>query len=1056
MLRFTVVLAALAALAQAVQLPVVLNETGALDGAREFAKPVKAGEVFSVNFAVRPAANAAIRIESSDGALLASKQLHEGDADYTTFVSPKSAGSLKVSIEGKSGTFDLKVLRWPSNAAVKREPNNTWQQANAISLGSTIFASADENAYMPLPGPRPNAQKDPMGEQDWYKLEFAESKPKLVFFQIELTERDHLPVDVAIYRIGPDGKPVIYFEGEDPVTLPHEVQAMPGNKFTTRVLKERGTYYVCVRANHPEYKLRTRVYDVPPYSKPQDSVRAAVDFAMGAGDSWHANTPRRGGIYDRVSSLHQETSLCVACHATHFTQRAQLYSIRQGYPVVQRQQLQFMTERFYNNPRPFYGFEKEGAVWSRMISASANVLSRMSTLLGIFESEVTGEKRETFHNGVNEYLKIYYADRDKLPNDETNGNTPLVSAHEVAWYSWVSNQDPRLGDFIAKGEVKNMIDLCYQTLALADIDRVKYKDIIEKNATRILEAQRPSGQWATRFGTKDPEVEFQTGHALWALQAAGVPRENPQVARGLQYLLQRQQAFGGWMDPLQSNENFRTPFRETQMAVLALSSYYPAAPRSAKGWNVKPVSTLSKDPSVLLQQLDETWAGSSPAGLKEAAQSNDAYIRQAAVEALGRLADPADLPFLIARFGDSSKLVQRTAAWAVRQIYARHAETSTAPLEEALAKGNERTRWGATRVFAQHFAALAQRPGMDAALAGASNASEPAIRIQALKGLWQMWFWNGDAASRDRIENTFLTQIEKPQHPWVESNLKEGIYNIADENIRYFYNNWIPLLNREADRTRAIKGRLDVESRLADKFAKVLEGVNDHQRKTLLASLGDFHLRHADVYEPLNKVDNAFPPQYNRIGNDVEQIAFFGQSAERFSRALLPLLQSSDAQMRDLAQTAGLLVRPARFPGVIEVSGELGPLSQEVASKLPKPPAPMRQMTSGPARRNTRKLDETYFRGYVQPILEKRGRDGYACVHCHASHAIFDGSWSTAMKVVDTANPEQSLILRKPTSSAESEGVVDSKILAHGGGIRWDKSSAEYMTILEWIKGAVE
>ena len=86
-----------------------------------------------------------------------------------------------------------------------------------------------------------------------------------------------------------------------------------------------------------------------------------------------------------------------------------------------------------------------------------------------------------------------------------------------------------------------------------------------------------------RFDPEQPEVEFQTGHALWALQAAGVPASNPQVAKAIDYLLRRQQAFGGWMDPLQSFENFRTPFRETQMAVLALSSYFPAGPR-AKGW----------------------------------------------------------------------------------------------------------------------------------------------------------------------------------------------------------------------------------------------------------------------------------------------------------------------------------------------------------------------------------------------------------------------------------------------------------------------------------------
>ena len=48
----------------------------------------------------------------------------------------------------------------------------------------------------------------------------------------------------------------------------------------------------------------------------------------------------------------------------------------------------------------------------------------------------------------------------------------------------------------------------------------------------------------------------------------------PRIAKALDYLLKRQQMFGGWSDPLQSYENFRTPFRETQMAVLALSEFY--------------------------------------------------------------------------------------------------------------------------------------------------------------------------------------------------------------------------------------------------------------------------------------------------------------------------------------------------------------------------------------------------------------------------------------------------------------------------------------------------
>src|SRR6202011_3184418 len=137
--------------------------------------------------------------------------------------------------------------------------------------------------------------------------------------------------------------------------------------------------------------------------------------------------------------------------------------------------------------------------------------------------------------------------RTRLPPDESNGNTPLVSAHEVAWYSWKVTKDSRLPGMIAAGDVKNMVDLCYQTQALVDMDRNKYASQIEGNVERILCLQRPDGQWAMRFETTQPEVEFQTGHALLALASAGVPATNPQVAKPIGYLLGRQQAFGGWM-----------------------------------------------------------------------------------------------------------------------------------------------------------------------------------------------------------------------------------------------------------------------------------------------------------------------------------------------------------------------------------------------------------------------------------------------------------------------------------------------------------------------------
>ncbi len=1037
----------------------------------------KAGN-YSLLFSVSPATlgpadQLSIELVANGRSLIA-KTLHAGDADlYAPFhLDSAAVPELRLVSRGAHGRFTAKINRWPESAQLKPGGNHDWRHAAGMQLGKTVFASDDEIEYIPLAGaPRAKYTADAAGE-DWYEFHFDAAPPKLVFFQIELTDRDDLPVDVSIFRENA-GKLQEFTHGQDPVAIAHEVQALAGNKFAPRVLDEAGEYYVRVRASHPEYKLRTRVYDVPPYSDPRQAVRTAIDYILGAGDSWFANTPRRGGALDRVTPVHQETTLCVGCHPSHFSQRAQLYATQNGYPVVQRQQLQFLAERFYNNPRPFYGFEKDGAVWARVISAPANVLSRMSVLTDIFENQVSLAPRPDYHQGVTKYLDLYYAGLDKLPNDETNGNTPIVSTFEVAWYSWKTAHQAALPRMIAEAPVKNMIDLCYQTLALADIDRAQYKDEIARNAERILSLQRADGQWSMKFEPDQPEVEFQTGHALWALAAAGVPASNARVKKAIDYLMRRQQAFGGWMDPLQSFENFRTPFRETQFAAVALSSYFPAGNR-ARGWNSPEIDSLSDNPVTLFDQLDNVWDRPSAAVVRQIetdTASNDVLIRQAAAEALGRLALPASVPVLTRLLADPSKLVQRTAAWSLRRVYSDHPDAPDQPLLTALRSPDARERWGATRIFAHHFATLARRNELAGALTGlAQNEPVISVRLQAIRGAWQSWFWNADEATRDRIENVMLASLHADQNPWIQTNVRAAVYNLADENIRYLYNNWVTLLPREADRDRAIQGRLAIESRLASKFAKVLSDAPDSDKKELLIALTEPLQRRADIYDVNSSLASEAPPVYNRVGNDIEQIELFGRGADVFSKALLPLLDASDAQLRELAWKASLLVRDVPYKQVEAAAGGPGPSTLELTRRIDagtqyreitkafhntpaKPVGAAVVPVSAESAPKTR-LDEPYFRAKVEPILKARGEDGYACVNCHATHTLFNATWSTVMNVVDTANPENSLLLRKPTSTAESEGVVGAKTTAHGGGRRWAKGSPQYETILDWIKGA--
>ncbi|MBI2689291.1 MAG: HEAT repeat domain-containing protein [Acidobacteria bacterium] len=976
--------------------------------------------------------------------LVAEKTLHVGDPDLYTLMHGRAATRIELSVPAAVQVVDLGAM--PN---LEAEPNNTWQTANPIELGKVVWASGDEAPYIPA---ATSLRIEPNPHEDLFRFEWKGTKPQLVYFSIELLDRDNIPVDVSLHRVA-GGQLKEYSEGEDPVTIPHEVQALPGNKFTTRVLKEPGTYYVRVKLTHPFYRLRTRVYEAPPYSDPKQAVQTAVDYLVGAGDSWHANTPRRGGLFHRVSSNHQETTLCVACHATHFTQRGQLYALRNGYAVHYPQQLSFLAERFYNNPRPFYGFEAEGAVWARVISASANVLGRMSHLLRVYENELTHDPRPAYHTGIGGYLNLYYKDRTKLPGDETNGNTPLVSTYEVAWYAWENTRDPKIAELVAQDhEIKNTIDLCYQTLALAAIDRAKHAEKIQKNAERILGLQRADGQWPARFDEKSFPVEFQTGHALWALHAAGVPRENPQVAKGLAYLLKRQQSFGGWLDPLQTYENFRTPFRETQMAVLALSAYYPEQPAEPK-WGKTVTGPLNT-----LDGLDDIWAAPDAARLREIEALTtvpEPMFRAQALETLGRLGRVDSLPAIAARMDDPSKLVMRAAAWAMRQVYSRRPEAPAQPLLNALQSASERERWASTRVFATHFSALAKRDEFASVLAKRTADTSPAVAMQAIKAAWQYWYWTPSLPAREAIEDALLAGFAAPQHAWVERNLKEAVYNIADENIRYLYNNWVPGLAKAEDRERAIRGRLAIEDRLATKFAKALESGNAQQVKWLLAGLSEFELRRGDVYDPAADRSTAFNGIYNRIGNDVEQIVFFGAANDRMAKALAPHLKSEDPEIRRLALLAGQMVRDAAFGEVSRIAGPPGaardPILQAVKASQPAPER--RAGGAQRARPGRARPDDDYFRGYVEPVLTTRGKDGQACVHCHASHTLFNATLTTARNVINLEDPESSLILVKPTSSAEVEGVVNAGKPAHGGGVRFEKGSPEYNTILNWIRG---
>ena len=229
--------------------------------------------------------------------------------------------------------------------------------------------------------------------------------------------------------------------------------------------------------------------------------------------------------------------------------------------------------------------------------------------------------------GVAGYLKIYYKGRTELPNDESNGNTPLVSAYEVAWYSWkVFDEMFRLTDdnehreyrdlirrLIEQEKIKNNVDLCYQTIAFAEIDRAAYAERIKRNAERILSLQRAmtaNGRCCLKRTAR--RSSFRPIIASTRSRAP-VTRLNIRRSRSRsKFLFERQQEWGGWFDPKQSYENFRTPFRETQFAVMALSEFYKGTDGKGGSREGAAIVVDEATPLLRLQQMDGSGSDRRP------------------------------------------------------------------------------------------------------------------------------------------------------------------------------------------------------------------------------------------------------------------------------------------------------------------------------------------------------------------------------------------------------------------------------------------------------------
>jgi HEAT repeat protein len=735
------------------------------------------------------------------------KDLHAGDPDFYLPYRPRRDGPATLRLTKKSGAADsaLRVrVEWrgfslsdSERAAIEAEPNDSWRQANELRLGRDVYGTADDVDYLE------NTSEGKSG-LDWFSFEVTNEKPSLVYFQLDLLDRD-VSANLRVYTVDPkNGRLEPYSNGKDPMEIVHDRERERYSKHISRTFT-RGTYYLQVNANHPDYILRTRVLPVPPYEEASQAVEAGMQYIMNVGDAWFAQVPREGNIFVRSSSMHDTAIRCTACHPSSFSTEANLVAHRNGYPIRSKSSFQYVIDRLYNSITPLYG--DDGLYWQRFIAIPLQAQGKQGGILLDFEREISGRQTKTIER-FGPFLERAWGSRHDLPPDELNGVVPLDSKFGFAWRDWrvlselaartgradfgksAANITTIMGEREADKRVENLQDRIHRLYAWWLFDKTKHASKIKRETGAILSLQNADGGWHETDTGPGSSAVYTTGQFVWTLLRIGVPRDHPALARAYRYLLAQQQDFGGWFQTT-THENFRTPMRETRYAVMALAEAFPVHGASRRGWGNRddgPARSPRLESVVqTLDDLENLWDVPEPDRARFARSiaplldHAEPMVRAAAAACLGRLGQEESVAPLVARLDDPSKIVWRAAAWALRRLG--NQGLGIDAIVAALQSPNTRVKRGAVRIFAYQFQGMDTRLDVAELLIGLTANPDLWTRLQALRTLRQWFYRTKDSALARRIVDTYLARMAEPAGPVIRKNLSEGLYIMMDENL---------------------------------------------------------------------------------------------------------------------------------------------------------------------------------------------------------------------------------------------------------------------------------
>jgi hypothetical protein len=694
---------------------------------------------------------------------------------------------------------------------IETEPNDSIAEAQPIQMGAS---GGDETLH--ITGGADDAEYFDNGDVgrsgiDWFRIEFKGSEPRL--FTANLGLPDPFVVAQLLFYTA-DGKE--YREGANPNERVH--QQLEGHRTAmSRILKPGGVYFLKVESNSPGYEVELRLRRPAPYTDVRAAVRQAMYDHLGQVDAWLLNRPRGAAVERRIRDTGSLLGThCMSCH-TQSGVWGPAGPLKYGYRIENMVNFRHLSNLAYESMRP-----------TNELAEAANNTSLAPLDLG---DGPAGTRVAGFNVTTLEELvaprRLHAAQQVRAANfvlqsadpSGINAAGPGSNIGQALVYrfagavlrrAWGTTRNPKYFDALEdkarktlevnprfSDDVSNRI-LFFKEVFPADYVALKgeteeAKEFAAKieaklaeDEKRLRETQRADGMWQFDPGAWDKDAgawrvkvdekdadPAPTALALMALHARGAGVEDPQVKKGVEALLRKQDPFGRW------NEHALTGFVTTAYTLQALARLYPAndARPARAEFEAKPGETLA-DAVGRMRALAQMGLDPEDRTLVDLAVQGSRHdsplVRYWAQVALGALHDERGVERQIAGLGDPVKMVREAARWGMRQTLLD--DKGWDYLFPALAKADDLTREWAAGALVMRADTVMTRSGVGGKrLTGTLRRMmlddpHPAVRAWASRAAWNWWVWNPPV--REDLNAAFLEMLEREEPSALAENAK--------------------------------------------------------------------------------------------------------------------------------------------------------------------------------------------------------------------------------------------------------------------------------------------